>query len=186
MTAAASASAARVSGRTHTVIQGSRRIARRDDVVLSTLLGSCVAACLWDEAAQVGGMNHFLLPAARTRAEEADKLSQGVHAMELLINDLLKAGASRAGLQAKLFGGAWLREGLTNIGEENAAFAERFLRDEGIPVAGASLRGDRGRRLQFWPMSGRARQIFMQRDAPPPPTPLPLRTPEPVGELELF
>ena len=171
----------------YTVIQGEHRISRGQDVVLSTLLGSCVAACLWDETAQVGGMNHFLLPAARTHGEAAANVSLGVHAMELLLNDLFKAGAARGRMQAKLFGGAWLREGLTNIGEENASFAERFLQAEAIPVTGGSLRGDRGRRLQFWPMSGRARQIFMQRDdhvtvAAPPPR----RAPEPSGDLELF
>lgn len=171
---------------THTVIQGQHYVSRGQDMVLSTLLGSCVAACLWDEAAQVGGMNHFLLPAARSRSEEAQNVSLAVHAMELLINDLFKAGASRARLQAKLFGGAWLREGLTNIGEENAAFAERFLHDENIPITGGSLRGDRGRRLQFWPMSGRARQILMRRDDAPVFTPSPVRVVEPSGELELF
>lgn len=171
----------------YTVIQGEHRIARGEDIVLSTLLGSCVAACLWDEIAQVGGMNHFLLPAARTRGEAAANVNLAVHAMELLLNDLFKAGAARARMQAKLFGGAWLREGLTNIGEENAAFAERFLKDEGIAVTGGSLRGDRGRRLQFWPMSGRARQIYMRRDDEFAPVPAPVRrAPEPAGELELF
>ncbi len=107
--------------------------------------------------------------------------------MELLINDLLKAGASRFGLQAKLFGGAWLRAGFTDIGDQNATFAERFLFAEGISVVGGSLRGDRGRRLQFWPMSGRARMIWLRRDeavaAPPIP---PVRPVEPSGDLELF
>lgn len=170
-----------------TVIQGEHRIARAEDVVLSTLLGSCVAACLWDETAQVGGMNHFLLPAARNRGEAQANMSLGVHAMELLLNDLFKAGAGRARLQAKLFGGAWLRVGLTNIGEENAAFAERFLKAEAIPVVGGSLRGDRGRRLQFWPMGGRARQIFMRRDDEVAAAPVPVRrVVEPSGDLELF
>ncbi len=170
----------------HTVIQGDRRIARNEDVVLSTLLGSCVAACLWDETAQVGGMNHFLLPMARSAGEEAQNRSQGVHAMELLINDLLKAGARRRGLQAKLFGGAWIREGLTNIGDQNATFAERFLADEGVAVVGGSLRGDRGRRLRFWPMTGRASQIWMARDEAPAPSTRPAPAPQGGGELELF
>ncbi len=171
-----------------TVIQGSHRIARREDVVLSTLLGSCVAACLWDEAAQVGGMNHFLLPHARTADEREANVGWGAHAMELLINDLLKAGASRFGLRAKLFGGARIRAGLTDVGEQNAAFAERFLADEGIPVESSSLRGDRGRRLQFWPMSGRARQILMARDEAAPLAPRPVERPAPPtgGDLELF
>lgn len=171
-----------------TVIQGSHRIARQEDVVLSTLLGSCVAACLWDEVAQVGGMNHFLLPHARTADEREANVGWGAHAMELLINDLLKAGASRRGLRAKLFGGARIRAGLTDVGEQNAAFAERFLADEGVPVESSSLRGDRGRRLQFWPMSGRARQIFLTRNdiAPAPPRAAPPPARVAGGELELF
>ena len=183
------AAAARLrEGPVHTVIQGSHRIARREEVVLSTLLGSCVAACLWDEAAQVGGMNHFLLPTARTTDEREANVSRGAHAMELLINDLLKAGASRYGLRAKLFGGARIRAGLTDVGEQNAAFAERFLADEGIPVESSSLRGDRGRRLQFWPMSGRARQIFMAAGEAAAPAPRVVAPPPPAtgGELELF
>lgn len=173
---------------TVTVIQGRRHVARREEVVLSTLLGSCVAACLWDEAAQVGGMNHFLLPVARSRGEAQATLSEGVHAMELLINDLLKAGARRHAMQAKLFGGARIRAGLTDVGEQNAAFAERFLHDEGIPLVGGSLRGERGRRLQFWPMSGRARQSWIAGDGEPAGirAPAPVAAAEPAGELELF
>ena len=169
-----------------TVIQGEHRIARRQDIMLSTLLGSCVAACVWDEAAQVGGMNHFLLPAVRDSADEAQNLIRGLHAMELLINGLLKAGASRAGLQAKLFGGACIRLGMTDIGDQNAAFAEHFLEAEGIPLVGGSLRGDRGRRIEFWPMSGRARQIYLRSEPPAAevkPRELDLGS---AGELELF
>ena len=170
---------------TLTVIQGSHEVASGQDVVMSTLLGSCVAACLWDEGAQVGGMNHFLLPAARAGSASGETLSRGVHAMELLINALLKAGARRDRLEAKLFGGASIRAGLTDVGEQNAAFAERFLRDEGVPLRGGSLRGARGRRLQFWPMSGRARQSLMALEAAPAalaPAPAPAWS----GELELF
>ena len=160
------------------VIQGERRIADREDVVLTTLLGSCVAACIWDSPQQVGGMNHFLLP-----DRGAHSVSCGVHAMELLINDLLKLGASRSRMQAKLFGGAWIRHGLTDIGDQNASFAERFLADEGIALVGSSMRGDRGRRVQFWPMTGRARLSFMDRNDPVPVSPPITRE---CGELEMF
>ena len=172
--------------RTHTVIQGQHRIARQQDVILSTLLGSCVAACLWDEHAEIGGMNHFLLPHARTCNERDQVRSNGVHAMELLINDLLKAGAHRDGLQAKIFGGARICEGLTNIGEQNATFAEHFLRDEGITLVGGSVRGDRGRRLQFWPMSGRARQSWLLREEVPSQASPVARMADLAGELDLF
>ncbi|MBE7210087.1 MAG: chemotaxis protein CheD, partial [Gluconacetobacter diazotrophicus] len=77
---------------------------------------------------------------------------------------LLGLGARRSRLQAKLFGGGRMLKGLTDVGAMNAAFAERFLADEGISYLGGSLRGDRARRIQFWPVSGRARQQLMAAD----------------------
>ena len=142
------------------LIQGEQRVSRDADVVLSTLLGSCVAACLYDPTARVGGMNHFLLPGDREGAD--DGLCIGVHAMELLVNELLQNGARRQNLVGKLFGGARMLRGLTDVGEMNATFAERFLQREGIALVGGSLRGERGRRVQFWPASGRARQALME------------------------
>ena len=88
----------------------------------------------------------------------------GVYAMELLVNGLLRKGAQRSRLQAKLFGGACMMQGLTDIGELNATFAERFLRAENIPLVGGSLRGSHGRRIQFWPGSGRVRQALLKRE----------------------
>jgi chemotaxis protein CheD len=78
--------------------------------------------------------------------------------MELLINDVLKAGARRDRLEAKLFGGGRMFDSLRDVGMQNADFAERFLRDEAIPVVGGSLRGSGGRRLHYWPTTGRALQ----------------------------
>ena len=121
---------------------------------MSTVLGSCVAACLFDPVRGVGGMNHFLL--ADGDGEEA--MRYGAYAMEVLINDLLKLGASRERLQAKLFGGAKMIERLNDIGADNARFARRFLATEGIPIVGESLGGRRARRIEFWPVGGRARQ----------------------------
>jgi chemotaxis protein CheD len=144
-------------GRKVHIIQGEYRVSGDADVVLTTLLGSCVAACLWDEKAGVGGMNHFLLPGEAG----AEGMRYGVHAMELLVNDILKRGGRRDRLQAKLFGGARLSEHLSDVGALNTSFAERFVRDERIPVVGASLRGEQARRVQFWPVGGRARQILL-------------------------
>ena len=144
------------------VVQGEFHVSGDPAVVLSTILGSCVAACLHDPAAGIGGMNHFLLPGGDPgREEEQSVMRYGVHAMELLVNGLLRAGARRDRLQAKLFGGARMLEGLSDVGRQNADFAERFLREERIAVVGASLRGDRGRRVQFWPHSGRSRQMLL-------------------------
>ena len=88
----------------------------------------------------------------------------GAYSMELLVNGLLREGAQRQRLRAKLFGGARMLKGLTDVGDANAAFAERFLRQEGITVVGGSLRGDHGRRIQFWPTTGRAQQIEFGSD----------------------
>jgi chemotaxis protein CheD len=87
----------------------------------------------------------------------------GAFAMELLVNGLLRAGARRDRLQAKLFGGGHLLDGLTNIGDQNAAFAERFLEREGVPVLCGSVRGVHARRLQYWPATGRARALALAR-----------------------
>jgi chemotaxis protein CheD len=141
------------------IIQGEFVISDEPDVVLTTLLGSCVAACLRDSVSGIGGMNHFLLPGEAGSAG----LRYGVHAMELLMNGLLKRGARRERLEAKLFGGARLSDHLADIGDQNASFAERFMREEGIRVVGGSLRGDHGRRIQFWPTTGRARQALVSQ-----------------------
>jgi chemotaxis protein CheD len=138
------------------VIQGEFHVAD-EDLVMTTILGSCVAACMRDPVARVGGMNHFLLPGAT--GDEG--LRYGVQSMELLVNALLRKGARRDRLEVKLFGGAHLFDGLSDVGSQNADFAERFVRDEALSHVGGSLRGDRARRIQYWPISGRARQILL-------------------------
>lgn len=165
--------------------QGDHYVSSDPDVVLTTVLGSCVALCLRDPVAGVGGMNHFLLPEG-ANADAGAGRRYGVYLMEVLINDVLKAGGRRDRLEAKLFGGGRMFDALTDVGGANADFAERFLADEGIPVLGGSLRGAGGRRLHYWPVSGRARQrVVTDRAA------LPSTTPPPpflaaAGDLELF
>jgi chemotaxis protein CheD len=170
------------------IVQGEHYVTDDPEVVLTTILGSCVAACLRDPVAGIGGMNHFLLPGGDPRKGDADSVRYGVHAMELLVNALLAKGARRERLEGKLFGGARLISGLTDVGEMNATFAEDFLRREGLNHVGGSLRGDSGRRIQFWPVSGRARQVFLPKDAPEVvrdsrPAPKPAAD---TGALELF
>ncbi len=137
--------------------QGETYVTADPREVLTTLLGSCIAACIRDPLAQVGGMNHFLLP--HGSGGDRDAMRYGVNAMELLVNGLLKRGALRGRLEAKLFGGANVIAGLSNVGSGNAAFAERYLADEGITLVGGDLRGIYPRRIQYWPCSGRARQM---------------------------
>lgn len=105
------------------IIQGEWKVLRDPDAVLTTILGSCVAACLWDPVACVGGMNHFLVPGdANSLAGGGDVSRYGVHLMELLINGLLKKGAQRHRLEAKIFGGAKMVANLSRVGEQNIAF----------------------------------------------------------------
>jgi chemotaxis protein CheD len=139
------------------LVQGEFRVSDAPGLVVTTTLGSCVACCLYDAHARVGGINHFLLPHGEA-FEGPDAIRYGAHAMELLINGLLHAGARKSRLTGKLFGGARLSLHLPDVGGANAAFAERFLQHEGIPHLGGSLRGASARRIEFWPETGRVRQ----------------------------
>ncbi len=156
--------------------------------MLTTLLGSCVAACLRDPVARIGGMNHFLLPGqeAGEGAPRGAGETYGVHLMELLVNGLLRRGARRDRLEGKLFGGARTMDGLADIGARNAAFAERFLSHEGIRLTGGSLRGEQGRRIQFWPVSGRARQVFLSATQTPAARIVPVERAASGGSVEFF
>jgi chemotaxis protein CheD len=139
------------------ITQGETYVTGNDKEVLTTILGSCIAACIRDESARVGGINHFLLPGGKGADRSA--LRYGVNAMEILINGLLKRGATRGGLEAKLFGGANVIAGLSNIGAGNADFARQYLADEGIRLVGGDVGGNHPRRIQYWPLTGRARQL---------------------------
>jgi chemotaxis protein CheD len=163
------------------IVQGEYHVSGDEALSITTLLGSCVAACIHDPAARVGGMNHFLLPGDETASPLVAR--HGVHLMELLINGLLKKGAARQRLEAKLFGGARTMQGLGDIGNANARFAQEFLRREGIAVTGGSLGGETGRRIQFWPASGRVMQKLVRAVEEKPLADPVLPT---AGELELF
>lgn len=148
--------------KTHTermkvVLQGEFLISSDASDVLSTILGSCVAAFLRDPVAGVGGLNHFLLPG--NNPNDRNAMKYGLNAMELLINNLIRAGARRDRLEAKLFGGGRMVPGLTDIGAANARFAEDFLRRESISYLGGSLGGDHGRKIRVWPVSGQVQQM---------------------------
>jgi chemotaxis protein CheD len=165
------------------IVQGEYHVSRDERLAITTLLGSCVAACINDPVARVGGMNHFLLPGEDSASPLATR--HGVHLMELLINGLLKLGAARHRLEAKLFGGARTMNVLGDFGAANARFAQEFLRREGIPVTGGSLGGETGRRIQFWPVDGRVRQKLV-RPTDEPQRIQPAIIPAAGGELELF
>lgn len=132
-------------------------LATAQPTALVTLLGSCVAACLYDPAMAVGGMNHFMLPGGEAGAD-ATCARYGANAMELLINDLLKLGARRQRLQAKVFGGGNVLSGFHSapIGNRNAAFVLEYLAAERIPVLAQDLGGVHPRKVAFFAQSGRS------------------------------
>lgn len=152
------------------VIQGEFAISPDPGVIMTTVLGSCISACLCDPVRRVGGMNHFLLPDGDGAGNAAD-LRFASAAMERLVNALLKAGAERARLRAKLFGGARIMSCLPDIGRRNADAALAFLANEAIACVSMSVGGSDGRRIRFWPATGRARQRLLRAgEAAPPPT----------------
>ncbi|WP_127903760.1 chemotaxis protein CheD [Solirhodobacter olei] len=153
-------------GKVYHVVQGNFLVSGEEGAAFTTILGSCVATCFHDPTARIGGMNHFLLPDGAQGGGEL--LRYGLHAMELLINAMLKAGAQKGRLQAKLFGGAAMHDGMRGIGKSNAEFARRFLATEGIPCVGESLGGTQGRRLRYWPTTGRAQLRLMDSYEPVP------------------
>lgn len=172
------------------VIQGEYATSADPVTVFSTLLGSCVAACAHDPVARVGGMNHFLLPDGGGAG--VGGVRYGVNAMELLINDLLGLGARRDRLVFKLFGGAAMLRGVTDVGARNVAFIEDFLSTEGYSCSGRSLGGLAARRVKFWPTTGRARQMLLEDRATAvfeeekAAVKAPVAAPADDGDVELF
>ncbi|GBR09223.1 chemotaxis protein [Acetobacter oeni LMG 21952] len=148
------------------VVQGDVLVSDNPTAIFMTLLGSCVSACMYDSAANVGGMNHFLLPAGNGYGS-ADRISYGTHAMEKLINSLLNMGAKKSRLKCKLFGGANIRPQFGNIGTQNSEFATEFLSAEGITCTSSSTGGVLGRRVRFWPVGGRAQQALIRDETMP-------------------
>jgi chemotaxis protein CheD len=134
------------------------------NMVLVTVLGSCVAACIRDVRAGIGGMNHFMLP--KTDRDPTNPVSMsaryGTFAMEILINQLIKMGAHRDHMEAKVFGGGNVLKGFTmnNIGESNASFVLEYLANERIPVKAEDLLGFHPRKIYFFPATGK---VFVKR-----------------------
>lgn len=136
------------------VLPGEYR-ATRDDELLVTVLGSCVAACIRDPGTGVGGMNHFMLP--ETESPGVMSARYGSFAMELLLNELFKLGARRSHLEAKVFGGGNVLRGFTSnlVGSRNIEFVRQYLAAEKIRVAAEDLGDVCPRKVYFFPRSGR-------------------------------
>jgi chemotaxis protein CheD len=134
----------------------------RSDEIITTVLGSCISACVRDPGLRIGGMNHFMLPEDIThgssnwldpRAGLATRY--GSFAMESLINDLMKLGARRDRLEVKLAGGGRILASMTDVGARNIQFARNWLSIEGLKIAGEDVGDSYPRRIQYFPVSGR-------------------------------
>jgi chemotaxis protein CheD len=147
-------------GKRVTIRPGEYHVTAKENVVITTLLGSCVSACLYDPISRIIGMNHFLLSHRRYAKEMPVCVSEagryGIHAMELLINGMLKLGAIRKNIRAKVLGGAALFDSLGTasggffcVGEVNSRFILEFLDRDGIPLVAADLGGEFGRVIRF-------------------------------------
>ena len=138
------------------IMQGEYAITAEPETTISTLLGSCVACCLWDPVAGVGGMNHILLAAKPKATKNVPNLS-ALHAMETLIDAAILHGAVKARLKAKAFGGANMVDGLPGIGKSNARFLLGYLDAKGIACISQSLGGRIARQIVFSPTTGAVR-----------------------------
>jgi chemotaxis protein CheD len=127
------------------------------DMLIVTVLGSCVSACIRDRVTGLGGMNHFMLPDGGDNGPVSASMRYGTYAMEVLINDLLKAGARRENMEAKVFGGGAVLRGFSamNVGERNAAFVMEYLKTEKMRVVAEDLNDIWPRKVYFFPKSGK-------------------------------
>ncbi|MFH1495892.1 MAG: chemoreceptor glutamine deamidase CheD [Pseudomonadota bacterium] len=129
------------------------------DMLLVTVLGSCVAACIRDRISGIGGMNHFMLPDSGQDQDNPLSTSAryGVYAMEMMINQLLKLGAKRSNLEAKVFGGGNVLRGfvVANVGERNSKFALDYLATEEIKVVAQDLLDIYPRKVYYFPKTGK-------------------------------
>jgi chemotaxis protein CheD len=166
------------------------------EAAITTVLGSCVSTCLWDPLERIGGMNHFMLPGdvAGPSMSWTASARFGVYAMELLINDMIRMGAGRHRLVAKVFGGARLLAGVgaMDVGAKNCAFVLEFLKLEGIQVLAKDLQDVCPRKVYFFPDSG---TVKVKRLHLPPNDPVQRREQEYLsnlsanargGEIEIF
>jgi len=127
-----------------------------EEIYISTVLGSCISVALHDPQLKIGGLNHYMLPGTFKGFDTADKSGRyGVYAMELLINEMLKNGARRKNLRAKVFGGGNVLSSSNKVGSNNAMFALQFLETEQIPIDAQDVESDIARKVLLDPVSGR-------------------------------
>lgn len=126
-----------------------------EPVVLTTTLGSCIAACIYDPIRKIGGMNHFMLPDESPDQEQNHPLRYGLYAMEKLINEMMKLGSNRQDMLFKVCGGGDMMQGKTDIGIQNIAFILDFIEKDGLQLRSSDLGGNQPRRVAYFPTTGR-------------------------------
>lgn len=172
------------------VIQGDYHVSNDTQAVLSTVLGSCIAICLFDPAIATGGMNHFLLaePDSKSKPDPLKLHLYGAFAMEQLINEMLKRGANRSTMRAHIYGGSNINKAMAHIGSSNTSFAREFLTQDGICISNEDTGGSDARRLDLRPATGQVRCKHIPTEDVPR-IALPSMQPAkraPVGDVELF
>ena len=146
------------------IFAGDCYVSNREDELMATILGSCVAACIRDPGANIGGMNHFLLPGDDKTTEKIGEAARyGVYAMESLINSILKAGGRKDRLEIKVFGGGNVLKNSARIGSMNSQFIREFLRNEGLRIAAEDLEGEYPRSVHYYPVSGKVMIRYLRR-----------------------
>ncbi|MEO8033338.1 MAG: chemotaxis protein CheD [Acidobacteriota bacterium] len=156
--AAPSATSVDVAPRPTVYVHAGQMFASPVGTEITTILGSCVAICLWDSAVGIGGLNHYMLPV--DKGSSRSSLRHGDSATEQLLAELARFGASRRRLQAKIFGGACIlrgfQQGGSDLGQKNVDVARTLLQNEHIPIVGEDVGGPRGRKLIFSSDNGEA------------------------------
>lgn len=146
-------------GTVSNVHQGDCLVSAEVETTFSTVLGSCISACIRDRAAGVGGMNHFLLATQSGSSKDrfGESARYGAFAMEQLINMILTRGSGRkSNLEFKIFGGGNIHAGMNDVGQKNIEFIREFLHNENYVIASEDLGGNYARRVMFQPVTGRA------------------------------
>jgi len=150
------------------VLPGEFYVTRNEELVV-TVLGSCIAACVFAPELKVGGMNHFMLP--HTGGNEQFKFTggpstatrYGTHAMEGLINEIVKLGVPKNQMQIKLFGGGKILQQMTDVGKRNIDFIHAYLEQETMTAAAEDLGGPHPRKVVLWPQTGRVQVKHLSR-----------------------
>ncbi|WP_135078269.1 chemoreceptor glutamine deamidase CheD [Terasakiella sp. SH-1] len=147
------------------VAPGAHYVTNNKEEMIVTTLGSCIAACVRDTEAGIGGVNHFMLPESDSGnwGGVSASMRYGNYAMEVLINDVLRMGGARNRLEIKLFGGANVISSSSLIGSKNIDFVETYLRIEHMAVSAQHLGGEQGRRIVYFPSSGKVKMKLLDK-----------------------